>query len=113
MVTVIRWTARILSILFLAFHLMSFIGDQPTAALSRMDHINLALWGLIMLGMIIAWKWDGIAGLFIVAVSAVQYIIDPMLPSLWAFWIAPLTGILSVICRMMSRKKGDSIPKAA
>ena len=109
----IRWTARILSILILTFHVMSFIGDQPTATLSRMDYIKLALWGLIMLGMIIAWKWDGIGGLLIVAVSAVQYVINPMHLSVWAFWIAPLTGILFLVYWMMSRKKSESFPKTA
>ena len=110
---VIRWTARILSILILTFHAMSFFGDLPMANLTTSDYMNLGLWVLVMLGMIIAWKWEVAGGLLIIAVFVVQVNRNPMVLSMWAFWIAPLTGALFLISWMISRKKNEPGTKTA
>jgi len=110
---VIRWTARILSVLILAFHVLSFLGEGLPSNLPTHDVVNLILWGVVMLGLIIAWKWEGIGGLVIILVSVVQNHFEPMLLSMWAFWIAPFTGVLFLIywVESKSRRKAEPTPK--
>ena len=110
---IIRWTARILSALIIAFHVLSFLGDRLPSNLPTRDVVNLILWGIVMLGLIIAWKWEGIGGLVIILVSVVQYVIDPVLLSMWAFWIAPFTGVLFLISWVKNRRKAEPTPKTA
>ncbi len=110
---VLRWTARILSALILAFHALSFLGDRLPPNLPTHDVVNLILWGLVMLGLIIAWKWEGIGGVVIILVSVMQNVIDPVLLSMWAFWIAPFTGVLFLIYSVKRRRKAEPTPKTA
>ena len=102
---VIRWTARTLSVLILAFFILSFLGDRSSATLTAMDTIQLILWAIILLGAVIAWKWEGIGGLIIVGGFIIKAVINPKIFSMWAMWVAPFTGILFLICWITSRKK--------
>ena len=110
---VIRWTARILSVLILAFYALSFLGEGLPSNLPAHDVDIFILWGIVMLGLIIAWKWEGIGGLVIILVSVVQNVIDPVFLSMWAFWIAPFTGVLFLIYWVKSRRKTEPTPKTA
>ncbi len=94
---VVRWTARVLSVIIVLFHLMSFLGDLPMSSLSSEDTIKLLLWGLIMIGLIIAWKWERPGALMILIVSLVQVMLSPLLLRAIAFWIAPFTGMLYLL----------------
>jgi hypothetical protein len=108
---VIRWIARTLSVLILAFHIASFLGDRSSVTLTAMDTIKLILWAIILLGMIIAWKWEGIGGLIIIGGFIIQGIINPIIFSAWVMWIAPFTGILFLIYWTQSRKKNKPASK--
>lgn len=67
--SILRWGARIIAILFVAFFLMMFIGEggfwnQPKGApLGARDYIILSLWGLFMIGLIIGLWREGLGGL--------------------------------------------------
>ncbi len=104
--TVVRWFARILSILIIAFHAMSFLADRPQGMLTTRDMINLSLWGLIMLGLLLAWKWERVGGLIVIGAFVVQVAMNPVVVTMWPFWVAPAVGLLFVLCSM-SRPKGN------
>lgn len=108
---VIRWTARALSVLIVAFFIGSFLGDRSSATLTAMDTIQLILWAIILLGAVIAWKWEGIGGLIIVGGFIIKAVINPKIFSMWAMWVAPFTGILFLICWITSRKKINPVSK--
>jgi len=104
-IKIIRWTARTLSAMVILFHAGSFFGDLPMTGLSMSDQITLFLWGLVIVGLIIAWKWEGIGGLIILGVTLVQYNRSPELFSIWVMWIAPFTAMPFLLCWLQTRKK--------
>ncbi len=107
---IVRWFARILSILIVAFHALSFLADRPQAALSKIDMINLGMWGLIMLGLLLAWKWEGIGGLIVIGAFIVQVYLNPFVLKMWPFWVAPAVGLLFLVCRLTDTKKYGGTP---
>jgi hypothetical protein len=111
-IKIIRWTARALSALIIIFHAMSFLGDMPMANLSAGDRLKMTMWGLVLLGMVSAWKWEGAGGLLIVGVSLVQCSMNPDLLRAWPFWVAPVTGGLFLLCRVAERQKPGSGTKS-
>ncbi len=104
----LRWFARILSALIVLFHALSFVADRPPASLSSADKLHLTLWGIIMLGMLIAWKWEGIGGLVILLAFVIQIGMNPEAISMWPFWVAPFTGMLFLICWVYGRRKNEA-----
>lgn len=81
---VIRWIARILSvppiILYLVFligHLLG--GEEATAPITPGEMFGLvaliALSSLMVVGLIIAWKWEGIGGIGIVVCAIMLFTI--------------------------------------
>jgi len=97
-IKIIRCGARSLSIIIFLFHALSFLGDQPMAGLTEEDILKLGIWGFLLVGMVVAWKWEGIGSLIIIGVPVVQFIMNPELFSIWLMWIASFTGILFFIC---------------
>jgi len=63
---VLRWTARILGLLFISIFLAFFIPDWLTKGRFPVDPdripMTIALF-VSFLGLLIAWKWEGIGGL--------------------------------------------------
>ncbi len=112
MITVIRWFARVISVLVVIFHLLSFFGDRSMTNLTTQDYINLSLWGAIMLGMVLAWKWEGAGGGLIVVAAIIQFILNPRALSMWPFWVAPGIGVLFIICWIESRAKKELKPNS-
>jgi|ERR1035438_3156372 hypothetical protein len=68
--TILRWVARIVAILFIAFILIMFIGEggftnfsQSSIPLQARDYIILSLFGLYILGLVVGLVWEGLGGL--------------------------------------------------
>ena len=101
----LRWVARVLSGLVITFHVLSFLGDHSFVALSEIDRLNLVVWGIILLGMVVAWKWEGWGGIIILGAFVVQVILHPDVLFMWAMWAAPFIGMLFLICWIVSRNK--------
>ena len=104
MIKVLRWTARTLTIFVIAFHLLSFLGDRYSSSLTTLDIVKLVLWGIILAGMIVAWKWERIGGFMIIGGTVVQTVINPQILLMWAMWIAPIIGVLFLICWAKTRR---------
>ena len=63
--TILRWTARILGTLFVSLILVFAVGEgvpHPSMLTARDKLMFLAL-GVMLTGLVLAWKWAGIGGL--------------------------------------------------
>jgi len=93
-IKIIRWVARSLSVIIILFHALSFLGDNSMNRLIASDILKLVLWGILLVGLVIAWKWERTGSLIILGVTLLQFIINPVLITVWVMWIAPFTGFL-------------------
>ena len=87
-IRILRWAARILSIIFVGFFLFLFIGETIGSIrsgdykpISSFDVLQLTLMGLIMLGLIAAWIWEMYGGLLAFLACIGLFIIHPKLIS--------------------------------
>ena len=101
---IIRWTARTLSLIAIIFHALSFLGDRWSGPLLTGDIVRLGLWGIILLGLILAWKWERLGGLIIIGGFVAQASLNADILMMWAFWVAPAIGVLFIISSMEQRK---------
>ena len=85
-----RWIARIWSILVIAFCVLIFFdpasgGPGPIAPV---DVFLLSLTGVALLGLLIAWRWELVGGVFTIAMLFIREIAWVILKGNW------LVGIL-------------------
>jgi len=104
-ITIIRWVARILSALFIILCLMFFVGEAlvplilfpaPDATpLTGNAMLQLALTGLSLLGLALAWKWEAIGGSIALAAYVIVGIINP---GAFIIFPVPLSALLFLAC---------------
>ena len=74
-VSVLRWVARIIGTLFVLYFLSQVFGEFSRKAYINVSHpgpyVLLAFWGLASIGLLIAWRWEGIGG-FLAAFSIIS-----------------------------------------
>ncbi|MBN1385063.1 MAG: hypothetical protein JW983_09310 [Elusimicrobia bacterium] len=111
----VKWTARVLSILFIGFVLMFWIGEgggNPFRLGLRVliHHLFFPLG--VMAGMIIAWKREGLGGLITVVSVIIFYILNfascgrfPKGP--W-FAIISSPGLLFIFYWLLNKKSARS-----
>ncbi len=79
LVTVLRWTARTIGTALLVLIAALAIGEgvpNPLVLSLRENLLGAALWTMV-LGQIVAWKWEGIGGLLILGGFALFAIVNP------------------------------------
>lgn len=83
-IKILRWIARILSIIFVGFFLFMFIGETfgsqhsgTSKPISSFEIFQLTLMGLGLLGLIAAWIWELYDGILSFIAFAVVIIIHP------------------------------------
>ena len=114
LVTIIRWIARILGVLFIAFFLLMFIGEelssnQETNPIAARELIGLVFVFVYFVGLILAWKWEGLGGI-IAAIGLIAFAI--LIPNaLILAFVMAVPAILFLICWFLSRSKPE--PEAA
>ena len=104
-VIVVRWAGRILSVLLLGLVVVLAIGEAKPEHLREMVLGNALF--TILLGLVIAWKWEGLGSLLILGGFTVFAIVNGssrtfspfnlLLPSLVA-------GLLFLFCWWRTRK---------
>ena len=99
---IFRWLVRVCSLLFLAFQVMSVAGEPWPVMLSTPDTIDLVVWGMILLGMVLAWRSEGGGGFVVIAGFIIQVALHPDVLLVWSMWIAPAIGALFVFSWAMS-----------
>jgi hypothetical protein len=68
-VTIIRWIARIWSLLIFSFVVIRIFIPDPysTEPVPFEDWFLLAMWGVAVLGLLIAWKWEFAGAVLVIA----------------------------------------------
>jgi hypothetical protein len=115
---VVRWIARILSILTIGIILLFFVGEadfsQPVS-LSLKDVIGLLFFPLgVLIGMLVAWRWEGI-GAGITVGSLVAFYLSHFLlwhgfPSGPYFALFASPGAIFGIAWLLSRPRQELEP---
>ncbi len=80
--TIVRWLARLLSVLILAawgyFAVAHVLGDagSPSRSLMLADYVSVAAMIVSVLGLALAWKWELAGSLLALAAIAVGAVIN-------------------------------------
>ncbi|MFQ6101027.1 MAG: hypothetical protein ACE5OS_07305 [Anaerolineae bacterium] len=112
-VTALRWIARLWSIASIGFVLLMFIGSGlqegfNLAQFTFRDLVGLFFFPLgVCLGMILAWRWEGLGGGIAVgsllAFYAALYIADGRFPRGPWFALVAAPGVFFLAHRLLSR----------
>ena len=113
-VTIIRWIARIWSILSLAFLLLFFgasiIGSIGTDTFVFKDVLQFVFFPIgLAIGLIIAWKWEGLGGIIAIA-SIIAFHLQMLiklgdLDFTLIIELLAAPGILFILYWILSRKR--------
>ncbi len=118
LVLVVRWIARILSILVIGIILLFFVGEadfsQPVN-LSLKEGIGLLFFPLgVLVGMVVAWRWEGIGAAITVGSLAAFYLSHLLLwhdfPSGPYFALFASPGAIFGIAWLLSRPRQKRQP---
>jgi hypothetical protein len=101
---ILRWAARILGTLFVLLILVFLVGEGPPnpSRLGARDRLMFLTLGMMLVGLVLAWKWAGIGGLLaftgyllFVAIGKPRTIVSPFLAAgtagclhLLAWWVS-------------------------
>lgn len=111
LINTLRWMLRIVSGLFIVFFLLMFIGEtffddgRPDPKPWTFNEIfQLSVFGIGMIGFIIAWKWELMGGIIALVAYIGVAIINPTILNFSLIYIYPLTAILFIVLWAISRK---------
>jgi hypothetical protein len=108
LLTVVRWTARVLGTLILLLIAMFAIGQgvHPARMFQPLGVAILTVALLTMIvGQLVAWKWEGVGGGLIVGSFALFSIVNHGVPLNIVFGPWLLTGLLYLGCWWMDRPR--------
>lgn len=98
-VKIIRWIARIWSLPIFVFTLLRVFTPDPlvTEPVPAEDWFLLSLWGVAILGLLVAWRWERFGGILTIATMFAREIIWVILKGdwlvnfliIWAFLVPP------------------------
>ncbi len=74
MAKILRWTARIWGLAALTIGLMVALSPDPyaTEPVPLRDYLILSLWGIAILGLVIAWRWERLGAWTTIVTMAVR-----------------------------------------
>lgn len=108
----IRWLARIWSLLILTFTVVRIFTPDPyaTEPVPFEDWFLLSLWGIAILGVLVAWKWETTGAIITIGTlffrEAAWLVIKgrwiPNFLIVWVLLVPPV--ILFLVARRMERK---------
>ncbi|MBN2550311.1 MAG: hypothetical protein JXB15_14195 [Anaerolineales bacterium] len=109
---ILRWIARIWSLPVFALALLQISAPDPniTQPVPAEDMILLSLWGVAILGLLVAWRWELVGGLITIATMFMRELVWVMLKGGWLvnFLIAWLLivppAVLFLIAWRLERK---------
>lgn len=73
--TKIKWIARITAIIMFLFLLPFYFGyglPFPNSSLSLLENIHLIIMPIILIGLLVGWRWEKIAGYMICAPISIK-----------------------------------------
>ena len=101
---ILRWTARVLSVPVILFFIASLLGERSAGTLSLLDWVKLGLWFVIMIGLLLSWKWEIVGSLIVIAAFLIMVILNPVIVTMWAMWVSPVTAVLFLLCGLYFRE---------
>jgi hypothetical protein len=104
-VIVLRWTARILATALVFLVLAIAIGEGPPNPFNQSAKVQLEFlcMGIMLAGLVIGWKWEGLGGVMALAGVVVFHIIEGKLWINPFFGLFTLAGILYLVCGLLSK----------
>ena len=103
--TIIRWSARVLSIAYLLIFLPMFIGEVFVSSDHPMDFREMTRCLFVFAyfaGLILAWKWEGLGALIVIC-SIVAYHLGVELLPPEGLTLATVPGLLFLACWYLFR----------
>ncbi|MEJ2304576.1 MAG: hypothetical protein P8Y14_23870 [Anaerolineales bacterium] len=117
-VKIIRWSARIWSLLVFAVVLLIIFTPDPyaTEPVPATDWFLLSLWGVAILGLLIAWRWELVGGIITVTTMFVRELAWVILKGDWLvnfliIWLLVVPpAILFLVAWRLERKANSKPP---
>ena len=107
-----RWTARLLGLLVIVVLIRNVAGAGiPTLSELTTDQqlLYLAI-GIMLIGVVGAWKAEGVGGLIILFGSGVHWFLEGQLPQGYLA-VVPLVGCLHLIAWLLDHQPAPSGPR--
>ena len=84
-ILIIRWVARILSLILFLFVLVRIFTPDPTITepVPAEDWFLLSLWGISILGLMVAWKWEVVGSIITIGTMFLREIVWVLLKGDW------------------------------
>jgi hypothetical protein len=84
-IKIIRWIARIWSILVFVVALLIIFSPDPyaTEPVPVADWFLLSLWGVAILGLLVAWRWELVGGIITIATMFIRELTWIILKGHW------------------------------
>lgn len=84
-IKITRWTARVWSLFVFAITLLIIFTPDPhqTEEVPLSDWFMLSLWGIAVLGLVIAWRWEFIGGIITISIMIFREVIWIFLKGDW------------------------------
>jgi hypothetical protein len=110
-VRIIRWIARIWSLLLFAFALFAFFSPDPyaTQPVPAADWFLMAFWAVAILALLLAWKWELLGAVVAIATMLLRELAwvllkGPWLPAFLLIWLVVLPpAILYLVAWRLDR----------
>jgi len=120
-VTILRWIARVWSILIFLVALLIVVVPDPNVVepVPLTDWIELGFYGVSILGLLLAWRWEGLGGAIAIAGVVGHDVAFRIIRGYWFHVLVPaallefvlvLPGILFLACWALSRGRSASRP---
>ena len=109
-IKILRWTLRVLSVIFILFFLVMFIGEtffqdgsSNSEPMSANAILQVSLMGIGLIGFGLAWKWELTGGIIALAAYVVLAIINPDTLHFSLLFLYPAVAILFIVLWAISR----------
>lgn len=109
---IVRWIARVWSLLILAFVVMMVVTPDPyaTEPVPWEDWFLLSLWGVAVLGLLVAWRFELVGSMITIVTMFLREIVWILLKGrwmasfliVWAFLVPP--AVLFLLSSRMIRR---------
>ena len=84
-VKVLRWIARVWSLFALALALLIMLSPDPHAVnpIQPREVFMLSLWGLAILGLLLAWRWERLGALLTIFIMPIREVVFILIYREW------------------------------
>ncbi len=117
LVKILRWTARIWSLLALTLALVIIFTPDPyqVRPITMMEIFMLSFWGVAILGLVLAWRWEPFGALLTIIIMPLRELIYYLLHRewvinfliVWALVIPP--AVMYLLAWTLDRKQGQKV----